>query len=161
MKMHKHIICKTSPSRNRNRGDSIVPTRKRQRENKRCPNRNRKMEGREGKNIGMSTSATQEKRQHARGIRTLQDRKERGGRVAPRPSNTITVSATKESMEAKIKSEGGDTRNKLQTTRRKDKTNDKRGRKANTENDKLLISGSYETANLSHVYYIITTTLFQ
>ena len=44
-----------------------------------------------------------ERRQHARGIRILQARKERGGGVAPRRNNRITESATKESREAKVK----------------------------------------------------------
>ena len=59
-----------------------------------------------GKNKNKSTSATQEskkRRQHARGIRILQARKERGGGVAPRRNNRITESATKESREAKVK----------------------------------------------------------
>ena len=50
-----------------------------------------------------STSATQERRHHARGIRMLQARKERGGGVAPRRSNRITESASKESRETKVK----------------------------------------------------------
>ena len=50
-----------------------------------------------------STSATQERRQYARGIRILQTRKEGGGSVAPRRNNRITESASKESREAKIK----------------------------------------------------------
>ena len=71
--------------------------------NKRCLNRNRKREGREEENKDNSTSATQERRQHARGIRILQAGKERGGGVAPRRNNRITESATKESREAKVK----------------------------------------------------------
>ena len=52
-----------------------------------------------------STSRTQERRQHARGIRIpiLQARKEHGGHVAPRRNNRITESATKESRAANIK----------------------------------------------------------
>ena len=50
-----------------------------------------------------STSLTQERRPHARGIRILQARKDRGGGVAPRRNNRITESATKESKEAKRK----------------------------------------------------------
>ena len=49
-----------------------------------------------------STLARQE-RQHAREIRILQARKERGGGVAPRRNNRITESTTKESREAKVK----------------------------------------------------------
>ena len=45
----------------------------------------------------------QERRQHARGIRVLQARKERGGGGAPRLNDRITESATKESREAKRK----------------------------------------------------------
>ena len=48
-----------------------------------------------------STSLTQERRPHARGIRILQARKDRGGGVAPRRNNRITESATKASSEAK------------------------------------------------------------
>ena len=54
------------------------------------------------KNKHKSISTTQERRQHARGIRILQARKEREGGVAPRRNNRITES-TKESREAKIK----------------------------------------------------------
>ena len=43
------------------------------------------------------------RKKHARGIRILQARKERGGMVGPRRNNRITESATKESREAKIK----------------------------------------------------------
>ena len=45
----------------------------------------------------------EERRQHARGIRILKARKERGGGVAPRRNNRIRESATKESREAKVK----------------------------------------------------------
>ena len=62
-----------------------------------------KKEGKRRKN-NKSTSRTQETRQqHARGIRILQARKERGGSVAPRRNNGITEPATKESREAKVK----------------------------------------------------------
>ena len=49
-------------------------------------------------NKDKSTSATQERRQHARRIRTLQARKERGGGVAPRQNNSMA-----ESRAAKVK----------------------------------------------------------
>ena len=45
----------------------------------------------------------EERRQHARGIRILQARKEHGGGIAPRRNNRITESATKESKKAKVK----------------------------------------------------------
>ena len=51
--------------------------------------------------VGQHT--TQERRQHARGIRILDARKERGGGVAPRQNNRTTESTTKESREAKVK----------------------------------------------------------
>ena len=53
----------------------------------------------------VSTERKQERRQHARGMRLLQARKEHaGGGVAPRRSNRITAeSATRESREAKRK----------------------------------------------------------
>ena len=60
-----------------------------------------KREVREEK-INITTARAQERRQHARGIRMLQARKERGGGVAPRRDNRITESATKESREANI-----------------------------------------------------------
>ena len=85
-----------------------------------------------------STSATQERRQYARGIRILQTRKEGGGSVAPRRNNRITESATKESREETIKAKKPIQRNKRKTTRRQDKTNERgtpKG-KGNTENDK-------------------------
>ena len=71
-----------------------------------------------------STSATRERkkrRQHARGIRLLQARKERGGGVAPRRNNRTTESATKGKQGSESKSEEGDTIIKRKTTRRKDK----------------------------------------
>ena len=53
--------------------------------------------------ISQHQQRKKERRQHARGIRILQARKERGGGVAPRRNNRITESATKESREAKVK----------------------------------------------------------
>ena len=82
--------------------------------NKRCPNRNRKREGREEKIKNKATSTTQERRLHARWIRILQARKERGGCVAPRRNTRITESATKESREAKRKAKKA-----IQATNRK------------------------------------------
>ena len=51
--------------------------------------------GRKRRKINKSTSRTQERRQHARGIRILAAGKERGGGVAPRRNNRTTESATK------------------------------------------------------------------
>ena len=77
-------------------------------ESRECqPERERRREEKKGKrrkNIrDEPTSLTQERRQHARAIRILETRKERGGGVAPRRNNRITESATKESREAKMK----------------------------------------------------------
>ena len=57
------------------------------------------------KSKNKSTSRTQERRQHARGIRILQGRKERGGGVAPRRNERIQnpPPSLEESREAKIK----------------------------------------------------------
>ena len=57
--------------------------------NKPYPNRNRKRERREEKKEKVNTK-TQEKRQHARGIRILQTRKEHEGGMTPRRNNRIT-----------------------------------------------------------------------
>ena len=90
--------------------------------------------------VGQHT--TQERRQHARGIRILQARKERGGGVAPRRNIRITESATKESREDKIKREEGDTRNKRETTGRKDTTNEtERGREKGEHRQRPRIVG--------------------
>ena len=75
----------------------------------------------------------EDRRQHARGVRILQARKERGGGVVSRRNNRISESATKGRKEAKRKAKK-DTKNKRKT-RLKDKTITKT-RKGNTENDK-------------------------
>ena len=83
--------------------------------------------------VGQHT--TQERRQHARGIRILQARKERGGGVAPRRNIRITESATKESREAKVKAKkaiqesNGKRQDEMTIERKKNKEWD-------TENDK-------------------------
>ena len=67
------------------------------------------------------------RKKHARGIRILQARKERGGMVGPRRNNRITESATKESREAKRKA-----KNAIQETKGKnDKTKGQNERKRN------------------------------
>ena len=79
----------------------------------------------------------EERRQHARGIRILQARKERGGGVAPRRNNRIRESATKESREAKVK-----TKKAIQESngkRQDERTNE---RKRNKEWDKEKVSGT-------------------
>ena len=81
-----------------------------------------KREVREEK-INITTARAQERRQHARGIRILHARKQRGGGVAPR-RNRITESA-KESWEAKRKAKKIQETNG-KTTRRKDKTKKER-----------------------------------
>ena len=55
--------------------------------------------------ISQHQQRKKERRQHARGIRILQARKERGGcvQVAPRRNNRIAESATRERREAKVK----------------------------------------------------------
>ena len=64
----------------------------------------------------------QERRLHARGIRILQARKERGGGCGAETQNRITESATKESREAKRKAKKAIQETYGKTTRRKDKT---------------------------------------
>ena len=96
----RSIFCSTSRSRNRNRGDSIVPTRKRQDETNDVQIEIEKKDEKKKEQINSKNA----RRQNARGIRILQARKERGGGVAPRRNNRIPESATKESREAKIKS---------------------------------------------------------
>ena len=61
-----------------------------------------KREGR-GEKLTKSTARMQERRQHARGIRIFQARKQRAGGVAPRRNNRIAESATRERREAKVK----------------------------------------------------------
>ena len=56
-----------------------------------------------GEKLTKSTARMQERRQHARGIRIFQARKQRAGGVAPRRNNRIAESATKESRKAKRK----------------------------------------------------------
>ena len=92
-------------------------------------------EGREEK-CNKPTARTQERRQHARGIRIHQARKEREGGVAPRRNNRITESATQETREAKRKAKKAteETNGKRQGERTQ---RTKKGtRKRNTENDK-------------------------
>ena len=84
------------------RRQHIVPTRKRQDETNDVQTEIEKRKEKK-KKWSKSTSTTQERRQHVRGIRIVQARKERGGGVASRRKNRITESATKESREAKRK----------------------------------------------------------
>ena len=86
--------------------------------------------------ISQHQQRKKERRQHARGIRILQARKERGGGVAPRRHNRITESVTKESRQAKVKAKKAVQESNGKTTRRKDKKERKRNKEWDTENDK-------------------------
>ena len=83
----------------------------------------------------MSTSKTQERRQHARRTRIRHVSTERGGCATPGRDNRITESAIKENREAKPETKEV-IQDKRKTTRRKYKTNENKTRKENTENDK-------------------------
>ena len=71
-------------------------------------------------------NARKKRRQHARGIRILQARKERGGGVAPRrQTDRISESATKESREAKVKAKKAVQESNGKRQDERSKTNDK------------------------------------
>ena len=84
----------------------------------------------------MLTSATQERRQHTRGTRILQARKERGGSVAPRRNNRIiTESATKENREAKVKAKEAVQESNGKRRDERTKNERKRNKEWDTETD--------------------------
>ena len=84
--------------------------------------------------ISQHQQRSKEARQHTRGIRVLQARKEHGG-VAPRRNN-ITQSANKGSTEAKVKAKAiQESNGKRQDERTKNER--KRNKEWDTENDKM------------------------